>query len=199
MIRHLVKLIWNRKRASALVVVEIFSSFLVLVTVATLALYVGTNRLDVALDPPAAQAEGVLAAADLVGRDLRSSSPLSSPPSRTAAASGSPWCRRSSHSTVSASAWRGGWGRGRSCGFGWGSALMPVRPLTPRPPLPYSPPSPRERGRPLPSLVVDSSAHCRALFSTLLQAVETQDLPVQAREPAVETLRRSLETQDSRL
>ncbi|HZF12469.1 MAG TPA: ABC transporter permease [Thermoanaerobaculia bacterium] len=44
MIRHLVKLIWNRKRASALVVVEIFASFLVLVAVATLALYVATNR-----------------------------------------------------------------------------------------------------------------------------------------------------------
>jgi len=44
MIRHLMKLIWNRKRASALIVVEIFASFLVLVTVATLALYVARNR-----------------------------------------------------------------------------------------------------------------------------------------------------------
>lgn len=39
MIRHLFKLIWNRKRASALVMVEIFVCFLVLFAVLTLSLY----------------------------------------------------------------------------------------------------------------------------------------------------------------
>lgn len=38
MIRHLLKLVWNRKRANALIMVEIFFSFLVLVGVLTLAL-----------------------------------------------------------------------------------------------------------------------------------------------------------------
>jgi putative ABC transport system permease protein len=37
-IRHLLKLVWNRKRANALIMVEIFFSFLVLVGVLTLAL-----------------------------------------------------------------------------------------------------------------------------------------------------------------
>jgi putative ABC transport system permease protein len=36
MIRHLLKLVWNRKRANALVTVEIFFSFLVVFAVATL-------------------------------------------------------------------------------------------------------------------------------------------------------------------
>jgi putative ABC transport system permease protein len=44
MTRHLIKLVWNRKRGSALLVLEIFASFLVLVGVATLALYVESNR-----------------------------------------------------------------------------------------------------------------------------------------------------------
>ena len=39
MIRHLFKLIWNRKRASALVIVEIFVCFLVLFAVLTLSIY----------------------------------------------------------------------------------------------------------------------------------------------------------------
>jgi putative ABC transport system permease protein len=44
MIRHLVKLVWHRKRASALLVLEIFASFLVLVGVATLGLYLWENQ-----------------------------------------------------------------------------------------------------------------------------------------------------------
>lgn len=43
MIRHLFKLIWNRKRANALVIVEIFVCFLVLFAVSTLSLYSWTN------------------------------------------------------------------------------------------------------------------------------------------------------------
>lgn len=39
MIRHLFKLVWNRKRTNALLIVEIFFSFLVLFAVETLALY----------------------------------------------------------------------------------------------------------------------------------------------------------------
>jgi putative ABC transport system permease protein len=38
-IRHLFKLVWNRKRASALLILEIFFSFLVVFTVATLGIY----------------------------------------------------------------------------------------------------------------------------------------------------------------
>ena len=37
MIRHLLKLVWNRKRANALIILEIFISFLVLVAVLTMA------------------------------------------------------------------------------------------------------------------------------------------------------------------
>ena len=43
MIRHLFKLIWNRKRASALVIVEIFVCFLVLFAVLTLSIYTYQN------------------------------------------------------------------------------------------------------------------------------------------------------------
>ena len=43
MIRHLFKLIWNRKRANALVIAEIFVCFLVLFAVSTLSLYSWTN------------------------------------------------------------------------------------------------------------------------------------------------------------
>ncbi len=39
MIRHLFKLVWNRKRTNALLIVEIFFSFLVVFAVETLALY----------------------------------------------------------------------------------------------------------------------------------------------------------------
>jgi putative ABC transport system permease protein len=42
-IRHLFKLIWNRKRANALVIAEIFVCFLVLFAVSTLAIYSWTN------------------------------------------------------------------------------------------------------------------------------------------------------------
>jgi len=42
-IRHLFKLIWNRKRASALVIVEIFVCFLVLFAVLTLSIYTYQN------------------------------------------------------------------------------------------------------------------------------------------------------------
>ena len=38
MIRHLLKLVWNRKRANTLILVEIFISFLVVFVVATLGL-----------------------------------------------------------------------------------------------------------------------------------------------------------------
>ncbi len=41
MIRHLLKLAWNRKRANALVMLEIFASFLVLCTVITLSAWLG--------------------------------------------------------------------------------------------------------------------------------------------------------------
>lgn len=43
MIRHLFKLVWNRKRTNALLIVEIFFSFLVLFAVETLALYFWDN------------------------------------------------------------------------------------------------------------------------------------------------------------
>ena len=43
MIRHLMKLVWRRKRASALVMVEIFLSFLVVFIVATLGLHFAGN------------------------------------------------------------------------------------------------------------------------------------------------------------
>lgn len=39
MIRHLLKLVWHRKRANALLIVEIFFSFLVVLAVATVSLY----------------------------------------------------------------------------------------------------------------------------------------------------------------
>src|SRR5688572_29265388 len=39
MIRHLLKLIWNRKRSNFLIMLEIFFSFLVLSAVATLGMY----------------------------------------------------------------------------------------------------------------------------------------------------------------
>ena len=45
MIRHLFKLIWNRKRANALVIAEIFVCFLVLFAVTTLTLYTARNYL----------------------------------------------------------------------------------------------------------------------------------------------------------
>ncbi len=43
MIRHLLKLVWRRKRASGLIMVEIFLSFLVVFVVATLGLYFAGN------------------------------------------------------------------------------------------------------------------------------------------------------------
>lgn len=43
MIRHLFRLIWNRKRANALVIAEIFVCFLVLFAVSTLSIYSWTN------------------------------------------------------------------------------------------------------------------------------------------------------------
>jgi putative ABC transport system permease protein len=43
MMRHLLKLVWRRKRASALIMVEIFLSFLVVFVVATLGLYFAGN------------------------------------------------------------------------------------------------------------------------------------------------------------
>lgn len=43
MIRHLLKLVWNRKRANALVIVEIFFSFLVVFVLATTALFLASN------------------------------------------------------------------------------------------------------------------------------------------------------------
>jgi len=43
MIRHLFKLIWNRKRANVLVISEIFVCFLVLFAVLTQALYTLSN------------------------------------------------------------------------------------------------------------------------------------------------------------
>ena len=43
MMRHLLKLVWRRKRASALIMVEIFLSFLVVFIVATLGLYFAGN------------------------------------------------------------------------------------------------------------------------------------------------------------
>lgn len=55
MIRHLLKLAWNRKRANALILVEIFFSFLVVFAVATLALYLWTN----ARQPLGFEADGV--------------------------------------------------------------------------------------------------------------------------------------------
>lgn len=43
MIRHLLKLVWNRKRANALVMAEIFISFLVVFALATTALFLWSN------------------------------------------------------------------------------------------------------------------------------------------------------------
>jgi putative ABC transport system permease protein len=43
MLRHLLKLVWNRRRASALLVLEIFFSFLATLVVATLGLYFWDN------------------------------------------------------------------------------------------------------------------------------------------------------------
>ena len=43
MIRHLFKLVWNRKRTSALLILEIFFSFLVVFVVATLGMYCWDN------------------------------------------------------------------------------------------------------------------------------------------------------------
>lgn len=43
MIRHLLKLVWNRKRANALLIAEIFISFLVIFAVLTAALTFGSN------------------------------------------------------------------------------------------------------------------------------------------------------------
>ncbi|MFP5286080.1 MAG: ABC transporter permease [Thermoanaerobaculia bacterium] len=43
MMRHLLKLVWNRKRTNALIILEIFFSFLVVFVVATLGLYFWDN------------------------------------------------------------------------------------------------------------------------------------------------------------
>ncbi len=43
MIRHLLKLVWNRKRSNALLLLEIFASFLVTFVVVTLALFAWSN------------------------------------------------------------------------------------------------------------------------------------------------------------
>jgi putative ABC transport system permease protein len=43
MMRHLFKLVWNRKRTNALIILEIFFSFLVVFVVSTLGLYVWDN------------------------------------------------------------------------------------------------------------------------------------------------------------
>jgi putative ABC transport system permease protein len=43
MIRHLLKLVWNRKRMNALIILEIFFAFLVLFVVGTLGLYLWDN------------------------------------------------------------------------------------------------------------------------------------------------------------
>lgn len=43
MIRHLLKLVWNRKRANALIILEIFFTFLVVFGVGTLGLYLWDN------------------------------------------------------------------------------------------------------------------------------------------------------------
>ncbi len=43
MIRHLVKLMWNRKRSNALLIAEVFGSFLVVFAVATLGLFFFSN------------------------------------------------------------------------------------------------------------------------------------------------------------
>lgn len=43
MIRHLLRLVWNRRRANALMALEVFLSFLVLVAVATTALHLWNN------------------------------------------------------------------------------------------------------------------------------------------------------------
>jgi putative ABC transport system permease protein len=42
-IRHALQLIWNRKRSNALILLEIFFSFLVVLVVATLAIYYWTG------------------------------------------------------------------------------------------------------------------------------------------------------------
>ncbi len=43
MMRHLFKLVWNRKRSNALIILEIFFSFLVVFIVATLGVYFWDN------------------------------------------------------------------------------------------------------------------------------------------------------------
>ncbi|HEV2843990.1 MAG TPA: ABC transporter permease, partial [Thermoanaerobaculia bacterium] len=43
MMRHLFKLVWNRKRSNALIILEIFFSFLVVFVVATLGIYFWDN------------------------------------------------------------------------------------------------------------------------------------------------------------
>lgn len=43
MIRHLLKLVWNRKRTNALIILEIFFAFLVLFVIGTLGLYLWDN------------------------------------------------------------------------------------------------------------------------------------------------------------
>ena len=43
MIRHLLRLTWNRKRSTALLLLELFVTFLVVALVTTTALYQSTN------------------------------------------------------------------------------------------------------------------------------------------------------------
>ena len=43
MTRHLLKLVWNRKRTNGLMILEIFFSFLVVFVVATLGIYFCDN------------------------------------------------------------------------------------------------------------------------------------------------------------
>ena len=43
MIRHLFKLVWNRKRTNALIILEIFFAFLVLFIVGTLGIFLWDN------------------------------------------------------------------------------------------------------------------------------------------------------------
>ena len=44
MIRHLFKLVWNRKRTNVLIILEIFFSFLVVFLVSTLGIFVCTEQ-----------------------------------------------------------------------------------------------------------------------------------------------------------
>ena len=43
MMRHLLRLVWNRKRMNALLILEIFFSFLVVFVVGTLAMFFWSN------------------------------------------------------------------------------------------------------------------------------------------------------------